>query len=131
MKILALDHVAIHVKDVEASCRFYSEVLLLQRLPRPAFDFPGAWFRLGASQELHLIGDRTQPVVSHSRGTHFALETDDLEAWEKHFQKIGFAHRPRKLRPDGAGQIFLEDPDGHVIELCSKQSISKTHAHQI
>ena len=46
--------------------------------------------------------------------------TDDIEAWEKHFKKIGFVHLPKKKRPDGASQIFLEDPDGHVIELCSK-----------
>jgi catechol 2,3-dioxygenase-like lactoylglutathione lyase family enzyme len=128
MKILALDHIAIHVKDLEASCRFYSEVLLAQPLPRPAFDFPGAWFRLGANQELHLIGGRDQSVASHSRGNHFALETDDLIGWERHFKKIGFQHRPRKLRPDGAGQIFLEDPDGHVIELCAKNGIAKQHA---
>ena len=125
MKIFALDHVAIHVKDVDASCRFYREVLRAEQLPRPAFDFPGAWFRLGARQELHLIGDRMQAVYSSNRGNHFALETDDLDAWEKHFKAIGFQHRPRKRRPDGAGQIFLEDPDGHVIELCSKNSISK------
>lgn len=126
MKILALDHVAIHVQDLEASCRFYAEVLLAERLPRPAFSFPGAWFRLGARQELHLIGGRTQEVFSHNRGTHFALETDDLPGWEAHFKKIGFQHQPRKLRPDGAGQIFLADPDGHVIELCEKTNL--THA---
>jgi lactoylglutathione lyase len=128
MKILALDHVAIHVKDLEASRRFYSEVLLAQSLPRPAFDFPGAWFRLGANQELHLIGGRSQLVASHSRGNHFALETDDLIAWERHFKQVGFQHQPRKQRPDGAGQIFLEDPDGHVIELCAKNSVIKQNA---
>ena len=127
MKILCLDHVAIHVADLEASCRFYADVLLAQKLPRPAFCFPGAWFRLGAAQELHLIGGRSNPVFSHNRGTHFALETDDVIAWEMHFKKIGFAHQPRKVRPDGAGQIFLEDPDGHVIELCEKSAI-KPHA---
>lgn len=128
MKILALDHVAIHVRDVDASCKFYAEVLLAERLPRPAFDFPGAWFRLGANQELHIIGDRAQPVFSHNRGNHFALETDDLTGWEKHFAHIGFQHRLRKQRPDGAGQIFLEDPDGHVIELCAKVGVAKSHA---
>ncbi len=124
MKILCLDHVAIHVVDLEASCRFYSEVLQAEKLPRPAFSFPGAWFRLGPHQELHLIGGRSQPVFSHNRGTHFALETDDLAGWEQHFKKINFTHQPRKLRPDGAGQIFLADPDGHVIELCEKSGIA-------
>ena len=119
MNVLELNHVAIHVKDVEASSRFYREVLRLEPMPRPNFDFPGAWFRLGDCQELHLIGDRSQPVISHHRGNHFALRTDALSGWETHFKKIGFLHPPRKRRPDGASQIFLQDPDGHVIELCA------------
>jgi catechol 2,3-dioxygenase-like lactoylglutathione lyase family enzyme len=76
-------------------------------------------------QELHLIGDRAQPVFSHNRGNHFALRTDDLDAWESHFKTIGFKPKIRKLRPDGAGQIFLEDPDGHVIELSVPVPASK------
>jgi lactoylglutathione lyase len=125
MKIFELNHVAIHVKDLEASCKFYREVLRLEPLARPAFDFPGAWFRLGVQQELHLIGDRDQPVVSNRQGNHFAVLTDDLDGWQKHFQRIGFTRLLRKERPDGAGQIFLEDPDGHVVELCMKNTESK------
>jgi hypothetical protein len=30
---------------------------------------------------------------------------------------LGVEHLPRKTRPDGASQLFLRDPDGHVIEL--------------
>jgi len=117
MNIQELNHVALHVKDVETSCKFYRDILQFEPIPRPAFTFPGAWFRLGVRQELHLIGDRAQPVHSHHRGTHFALKTDDLDAWENHFKKIGFTYMPRKQRPDGAWQVFLNDPDGHVIEL--------------
>jgi len=119
MNLRQLDHVALHVADVERSCRFYAEVLRLERIPRPAFSFPGAWFRLGERQELHLIGGRTEPVQSHNRGNHFALLTDDLDAWEAHLKQTGATfHRPR-LRPDGARQIFLVDPDGHYVELCT------------
>lgn len=117
MKIHELNHVAIHVADVERSCAFYRGVLKLERLPRPAFDFPGAWFRLGAVQELHLIGRSLATVPPVNSNNHFALRVDDLAAWEKHLQQAGAEHRPRKQRPDGAAQIFLRDPDGHFIEL--------------
>jgi catechol 2,3-dioxygenase-like lactoylglutathione lyase family enzyme len=117
MKIQELNHVAIHVANVEDSVAFYQKVLRLESIPRPAFDFPGAWFRLGAYQELHLIGDRRNPVISSSRGTHFALKVDELDAWDAHLQKMGAQFAPRKMRPDGAWQIFLRDPDDHVIEL--------------
>jgi len=117
MKIQELNHVAIHVSDVEKSCEFYRRVLRLEAIPRPAFTFPGAWFRLGANQELHIIGDRAEPVFSHNRGNHFALQVDDLDAWEQHLDSLKVEHLTRKHRPDGASQLFLRDPDGHVIEL--------------
>ena len=119
MKILELNHVAIHVKDIEATCRFYADVLQLPRLPRPAFTFPGAWLQLGAGQELHIIGERNEPVTAHNRGNHFALRVDDLDAWERRLDKLGIEHLPRKTRPDGILQLFLRDPDGHVVELFS------------
>ena len=117
MKIEELNHVALHVRDLAASNRFYGNVLLLEPIPRPAFSFPGAWFRLGPHQELHLIGDRQDPVFSHNRGNHFALKVDDLDAWEEHLRKKGAEPLPRRERPDGALQVFIRDPDGHVVEL--------------
>jgi len=117
MKIHELNHVAIHVSDVDQSFRFYREVLQLEPIPRPAFTFPGAWLRLGANQELHLIGERVAPAVSYNRGNHFALRVDVLDAWQRHLDSLGAEHLPPKQRPDGAWQVFLRDPDGHVIEL--------------
>ncbi len=117
MKIRELNHIAIHVADVARSSDFYRSVLQLQSIPRPAFSFPGAWFRLGTNQELHLIGDRGDPVSSSNRGNHFALMVDDIDQWAHHLQESGANFAPKKKRPDGASQIFLRDPDGHVIEL--------------
>jgi lactoylglutathione lyase len=119
MKIVELNHVALLVADVARSCEFYLHVLRLPPMPRPAFEFPGAWFRLGTTQELHLIGGRTEQIVSGNRSDHFALLVDDLDAWEKHLTSVSAEMQPRKQRPDGAWQIFLRDPDGHVIELCT------------
>ena len=117
MRILSLHHVALHVADVEKSCHFYEQVLGLSPLPRPAFSFPGAWFALGASQELHLIGERTQEVFSASRGNHFALQTDALQPWIEHFDAMQVAYLPPKQRPDGIWQLFVRDPDGYYVEL--------------
>ncbi len=118
MKILELNHVAIHVAEVERSSAFYRNVLQLEPLPRPAFDFPGAWFRLGANQELHLIG-RRGPVTPIDGNNHFALRVEDMTAWQKHLEQAGAEFRPMQQRPDGAWQIFLRDPDGHYVELFS------------
>lgn len=119
LSIKALNHVAIYVENVEKSVTFYQDVLGLALLPRPAFDFPGAWFRLGTEQELHLIGIRSEPVVSGSRSNHFALEVTDITAWENYLIDKNVTFRPPKSRPDGVIQIFLQDPDGYWVELFS------------
>jgi catechol 2,3-dioxygenase-like lactoylglutathione lyase family enzyme len=117
MKVQELNHVAIYVTDVPRSVDFYHRVLKLESLPRPAFDFPGAWFRLGASQELHLIGDRGEPYPEMNRNNHFALRVDDIDSWQSHLAEARATFARKKLRPDGAWQIFVSDPDGHTIEL--------------
>ncbi|MBI2478711.1 MAG: VOC family protein [Planctomycetia bacterium] len=125
MKTTQLNHVALHVADVEKSCAFYSDVIRLEAMPRPAFSFPGAWFRLGADQELHLIGERHEPVAgAATRGDHWALMIDDMDEWETHFQCQGVEYIPRRTRPDGAFQIYVFDPDGHCLELCTPPPVA-------
>ena len=114
-----LNHVALHVEDVATSCEFYERVLELEPMTRPSFQFPGAWYRLGATQELHLIGERIDPVHSGNRGNHYALLIDDMDSWEAHLQELCVEYRERRTRPDGAFQIYVNDPDGHTIELCT------------
>lgn len=121
MRFFELNHVALHVADVPASCAFYETVLQLESLPRPNFDFPGAWFQLGDVQELHLIGRREEAVtVAGSRSNHYALLVDDMDEWEDHLKSLNVVYEPRRTRPDGAHQIFLRDPDGHAIEMCTR-----------
>ena len=115
--IIELNHVALDVADVPASEQFYGEVLGLPILPRPDFNFPGALFRLGVTQELHLIGNRDRPIVQ--RSGHFALLVSDIEAAAERLRIAGVEFRGPKPRPDGALQIFTSDPDGNTIELCA------------
>ena len=46
------------------------------------------------------------------------IDVDDIDAWEAHLDSLEVEHYPRRVRPDGAQQLFLHDPDGHTIELC-------------
>jgi len=124
MKILQLNHVALHVSDLDASCRFYEQVLGLTKIDRPAFDFEGAWYELSPAaqqsprQELHLIA-RPPENAMPPRECHIALLVESIERAEARLRSCGALFQPPKRRPDGAIQIFLRDPDGHVIELCS------------
>lgn len=118
MKTKDLNHIALHVSDLNLSMGFYGEGLELAEIARPDFDFPGAWFRLGELQELHLIAGRSAEVNSSARGNHFALGVDDMDEAEAYLAGRGIVHTPRQTRPDGAFQIYVEDPDGHWIEFC-------------
>ena len=123
-----IDHVTLVVRDVGASRRFYVELLGMTEVARPAFSFGGAWFRAGATF-IHLIEehDRSGPagypievLVKSSRNHHFAFEVDDARACATTLKQLGVALLDdAKLRPDGAVQVFLVDPDGHVVELCT------------
>lgn len=118
LTIRELNHVALEVRDLDASIRFYGDVLGLPSLPRPDFGFGGAWFALG-SQELHLI---TADAMDEKNNQcfHFALHIDDAYAAAGTLRERGITEfRGPAPRPDGAVQVFLQDPDGYVIELVS------------
>lgn len=120
MQTPALNHVALHVTDLQRSQDFYEDVLQLKRIERPNFRFAGKWYRLGRDQELHLICRGPAPDQPPQRDNHFALLVDDLDRWEQHLIRARADFQPRKTRPDGALQIILIDPDGHHIELCTR-----------
>ncbi len=118
MDVIGLDHVALHVSDLAASRYFYGTILGLSEEDRPDFDFPGAWYRVGGNgQQIHLI-DRAIPADSPPpRERHLALGIGDPTSAELRLKVSGQTYRGPKPRPDGALQIFVRDPDGHVIEL--------------
>lgn len=120
IRIRNLNHVSLQVKDVDKTIAFYRDVVGLPLLPRPDFKFRGAWFQIGgAGQELHLIDGAGAPVSSTSRGDHFAIMVESLDDVEPILKANGVKYTGPHHRPDGAKQIFADDPDGHVVEFCT------------
>ena len=105
-------HVSINVTDADESVRFYREVLELEPLARPPFDFAGAWFALG-EQQLHLI---EAPGFVAPVGQHFALFVDDIGATiavlAPRCDGVARCRDPGRV---SAG--FFADPTGNSIEL--------------
>jgi len=117
-----INHVALHVADLDASVGFYSDVFGLEEIPAAAKG--RRWMSLGKGIELHLLGGRTVPVVDN-RSVHLALTSDNLEPIIQRLKVRGIAWTDfagtqglvATARTDGVRQIFLRDPDGYWLEV--------------
>jgi catechol 2,3-dioxygenase-like lactoylglutathione lyase family enzyme len=118
-----LDHIALLVRDLDESARFYTEVLRIREVPDPMGGTHIRWFEFADGQRFHLqAGDIGRVHVE--KGTHFAFSADDLDEVIVFLRERGVAFTDFKgtpgainVRPDGMRAIFLEDPNGYWIEI--------------
>jgi len=132
MDVEGLHHVSLAVTDLERSRRFYTDVLGLEEVERPRFDFAGVWYRVGSCQ-LHLIAHKSPTLRKggiDSRDVHFAIRVPSYAAAVRALRIRGYCRdaveeikRVREQPSGKAGfpQVFLLDPDRHVIELNAQQ----------
>ncbi|MCU1463248.1 MAG: lactoylglutathione lyase family protein [Acidimicrobiales bacterium] len=115
MKPAGIHHVAICVRNLDESIRFYTDALGFTVAPRPdSLGMDGAWLD-AAGQQVHLMVSESPDLP---RGNHFAVRVDDLHAAVEDLKARGI--EPFVLDPPipGAGrQAFLNDPTGNSIEL--------------
>lgn len=119
--LMVANHLAIHVQNLDASTRFYADVLGLERMSaRTPSNI--VWLEAGGF-ELHLIEGRTQSVQV-PREVHLAFRVADLRSVTTKLdaQRLvwgDFAGRAgtHSERIDGVLQIYFRDPDGYWIEV--------------
>lgn len=134
---LTLNHFSIRTVDMESTRRFYVDVLGLTVGPRPAFPFPGIWLYRGDHADVgnavvHVIGmDLNDPAglknylgdrdVSSLKGSgavdHIAFFADGLAGMLTQLKTLGVSCRERTVPSIGLHQVFLDDPNGVVVEL--------------
>jgi len=131
MRIEAIHHVSLGVTDLERSRRFYSEILGLEEITRPPFNFPGAWFAAGESQQLHLIVHPNATLRTgkglDTRDGHFAVRVASYRQTVDYLRSKGYGESAENeqfqrmiLQPHataGFPQIYILDPDRNVIEI--------------
>lgn len=130
MRVKGIDHVTLVVEDLERSRKFYCDLLGMECVQRPGFEFPGMWFQAGDTQ-IHLIlkhegsapaGFPAPDEYSRpGRTFHYAFEVADGEAATECLREHGVPLKGNpRMRPDGCFQVFCNDPDGHIVELFSR-----------
>lgn len=132
MALRKLAHYAVRAKDLEASRRFYEDILQLRAGRRPAFPFPGIWLYLDDDESefgvVHLVGEGAG--ASHYLGAgpatasadtglldHIAFLADDWPALRERCRAAGLAYVERAVPGLGLMQIFVTDPSGVTVEL--------------
>ncbi len=117
--LVRLNHVSFAIRELDASKRFFGEVLGLEEIPRPGFPFGGAWYALG-DRQLHLIkvdDDGREARGRIGRKDHMALEVGDAKAVRQRLSDGGLEFEEGSNQALGMDQVFCRDPDGHVIEF--------------
>jgi catechol 2,3-dioxygenase-like lactoylglutathione lyase family enzyme len=138
MPITELNHYSIRTLDLDASEKFYTEVLGLTVGPRPSFPFPGLWLYNGdhgsyANARVHIIGvdlddpeglkqymgDRDLDSLKGGTGSvdHIAFFATGIDEMLARLKKKGVTYRERTVPSLGLRQVFLEDPSQVTIEL--------------
>lgn len=136
MAINKLAHVSVRTTDLEASKRFYCDLLGFSEGFRPPFEFPGAWLYRGGDEAdfgvLHIIGvdaddpgalesylGAHDPAALHGSGAvdHIAFLASDLSDMRQRLQRLDLHYRERTVPSLKLHQLFIEDPSGITIEL--------------
>lgn len=118
MQITQCLHTAILVTDLEKSAQFYEEILGLEKVER-SLKFPGIWYQIGDYQ-IHLMVDaQAQQGTIHNpekwgRNRHIAFAVTDIQAAKTQLEAH---HYPVQMSSSGRPALFVQDPDGNVIEL--------------
>lgn len=130
MPVTELNHYFVRANDLEASRRFYCEVLGFEPMPRPDFPFPGYWLGVGGKVQVHMgphgIPDSARYYLGSSPRSatdntgvvdHIAFLATEPGAFVQRFEALGLKAHKRYFPQFRLFQMFVKDPDGLTIEL--------------
>lgn len=123
LTVSSITHVAIRVKEIERTLDFYTNKLGFSEMMR--LDRDGklwlVYLRITDDQYLEVFpegeGERTaeREAVGYN---HMCLAVPDIDQTVRELEEAGVPLiRPKTMGADGNWQAWIEDPDGHRIEL--------------
>jgi lactoylglutathione lyase len=127
-KPATVNHIALYVADLKVASDFYHQLFELEEIPNPFNDQKHTWFSLGANSALHIIsGAKVKGnyfIEEHLCFSIPAMPTFIKKLKDRNLVYMSFNKVVNEvtLRPDGVHQVYLQDPDGHWIEVNDAQS---------
>ena len=120
MSVGVLDHFNIRTRKLADTVRFYEDILGLQNGDRPKFGFPGAWMYSEGKAVVHLVD--ISPTDEHQKPDsgvvhHVAFASRDFAGMKQRLQSKGMEFDTRQVPGGDLWQIFVNDPNGVMIEL--------------
>ena len=120
--VSGIHHSAVCVTDLARAKRFYEQVLGLREVPRPDFDFEGAWYEMPDGRQLHLIVHDTPLSLRgttsiDTRDGHLALRVASYQDTLADLDAKGVPHVAQWDNKTPWAQIYVTDPDGNIVEL--------------
>lgn len=120
-------HTMIRVKDIEASLKFYTELLNMTLDKKKRLDDCELYFlndEDGCCQIELTYNDET-PENGYENGSafgHFAFSVKSLDEFTEKLHSLGYEYlyEPFDLNGKGTKIAFVKDPDGNEIELIEK-----------
>ena len=120
-------HTMIRVKDIDASLKFYTEVLDMELDKKKRLDDCWLYFlndKEGTCQIELTYNDET-PEGGYEIGSgfgHFAFSVESLDDFSAKIENLGYEYlyEPFDLNGKGTQIAFIKDPDGYEIELIEK-----------
>jgi lactoylglutathione lyase len=122
LTVTCVTHVAIRVKDIDRTLDFYVGKLGFKEMFRLERDGK-LWLmylRITDTQYLEVFpeGQGQAPEREAVGYNHMCLEVPDIEQSVRELEALGIPQiRPKIKAADGNWQTWIEDPDGHRIEL--------------
>ncbi|MBI3370116.1 MAG: VOC family protein [Burkholderiales bacterium] len=121
-----LFHTAIRTADLEATVRFYTEVLGMIVADRPPIGFPGAWLKpaqADAEASFHIYAGDAAKEADGSVKTgsaaidHVSIVCQGYADFKARFEKYGLPYRENIVPATPLWQLFVFDPNGVQLEL--------------
>jgi catechol 2,3-dioxygenase-like lactoylglutathione lyase family enzyme len=120
MSVGVLDHFNIRTRDLASTVRFYEDVLGLEKGARPNFAFPGAWMYSEGKAVVHLvdISGTSEPQKADSGVVHHvAFASHGFDGMKQRLKSKNMPFEARQVPGGDLWQIFVNDPNGVMIEL--------------